>query len=45
MVVHGGLIPIPGGVPVRRAGVLVGAVAVSGASSAEDHELATSPPP
>jgi uncharacterized protein GlcG (DUF336 family) len=41
MVVHGGLIPIPGGVPVRRAGVLVGAVAVSGASSAEDHDLAT----
>jgi uncharacterized protein GlcG (DUF336 family) len=41
MVVHGGLIPIPGGVPVHRAGVLIGAVAVSGASSAEDHDLAT----
>lgn len=40
MVVHGGIVPIPGGVPVRRDGVLVGAVAVSGASSDEDHELA-----
>jgi uncharacterized protein GlcG (DUF336 family) len=40
MVVHGGIMPIPGGVPVRGDGVLVGAVAVSGASSAEDHELA-----
>jgi glc operon protein GlcG len=40
MVVHGGITPIPGGVPVRCDGVLVGAVAVSGGSSDEDHELA-----
>jgi uncharacterized protein GlcG (DUF336 family) len=41
MVVHGGVIPIPGGVPILRAGVLAGAVAVSGASSTDDHALAT----
>ncbi|OLT19461.1 hypothetical protein BJF78_10835 [Pseudonocardia sp. CNS-139] len=40
MVVHGGVVPIPGGVPLVRAGVLLGALGVSGASSADDHALA-----
>jgi glc operon protein GlcG len=35
-----GVFPVPGGVPVRPDGRLVGVVAVSGASSAEDDDLA-----
>jgi uncharacterized protein GlcG (DUF336 family) len=40
MVVHGGVLPIPGGVPLVRDGEVAGAIAVSGASSQDDHELA-----
>jgi glc operon protein GlcG len=35
-----GLIAIAGGVPIRRDGKLIGAVAVSGGTSAQDHEIA-----
>jgi glc operon protein GlcG len=36
----GDMVAFPGGVPIRSHGLVIGAVAVSGASSVEDHELA-----
>jgi len=35
-----GIIAIPGGVPIRLDGQLIGAVAVSGGTSAQDNEIA-----
>ena len=35
-----GLIEFPGGVPLYRDGVLVGAIGVSGGSGVQDHEVA-----
>jgi len=38
---HGRIIPVPGAVPLRRDGVLLGAVGISGAPSGErDEEIA-----
>jgi uncharacterized protein GlcG (DUF336 family) len=34
-------VPFGSGVPVRRYGRLIGAVAVSGATSVQDHEIAS----
>jgi len=40
MIARGDLVPFGGGVPVVIEGRLAGAVAVSGATSAQDHEIA-----
>src|SRR5215469_15753587 len=42
MIARWEIVPFGGGVPVLISGRLVGAVAVSGGSSREDHEIATS---
>ena len=41
MIVRPDVVPFGGGVPVRIGGRLAGAVAVSGATSVQDHEIAT----
>jgi uncharacterized protein GlcG (DUF336 family) len=41
MIARPDVVPFGGGVPVRRDGRLIGAVAVSGATSVQDHEIAT----
>jgi glc operon protein GlcG len=40
MIARPDVVPFGGGVPVRIGGRLAGAVAVSGATSAQDHEIA-----
>jgi uncharacterized protein GlcG (DUF336 family) len=41
MIARPDVVPFGGGVPVRLDGRLAGAVAVSGATSVQDHEIAT----
>jgi glc operon protein GlcG len=41
MIARRDVVPFGGGVPVRLDGRLAGAVAVSGATSVQDHEIAT----
>jgi len=38
---NGGLISFPGGIPIKSAGEIVGAIGVSGGSVEQDHEVAT----
>ena len=40
MIARPDVVPFGGGVPVRAEGRLIGAVAVSGATSVQDHEIA-----
>jgi glc operon protein GlcG len=40
MIARPDVVPFGGGVPVRLDGRLAGAVAVSGATSVQDHEIA-----
>ena len=40
MIARPDVVPFGGGVPVRISGRLAGAVAVSGATSIQDHEIA-----
>jgi uncharacterized protein GlcG (DUF336 family) len=37
---NGGLISFPGGIPIKSAGEIVGAIGVSGGSVEQDHEVA-----
>ena len=41
MIARPDVVPFGGGVPVRLDGLVAGAVAVSGATSVQDHEIAT----
>jgi uncharacterized protein GlcG (DUF336 family) len=38
---NGGLISFPGGIPIKSAGEIVGAIGVSGGSVEQDHEVAS----
>lgn len=38
---NGGLITFPGGVPIRSAGVVIGAIGVSGSTVDNDHAVAS----